>query len=455
MSGNGLPLWQNFLLMWGDTLLGHLSVLIFVYTLMEEGSIRRRLKKLPPLLLFSPGACAVFMWVSLGRIPSLPRLFIGSAQNIIVITLWCMWAWRTTFWRCLPAIGLAGLLQIFTSTLGNSLLGFLLLALKLQNESPGLRLLLVSPVLLLDLGICRALKKLAFGEKFRLLLRSGGHLKSTSLLIIFLDAVLVFFFHLQKGMGSLDLPSYFLLTMVLGGLALVPIFYLVQRNVDQSQLQAQQDIIVQQQLYEQSLEELRQEMREFRHDYKNLLASFAGEWESSELGQSLKELEVGLDRRLGEKIQVSVHMGNLRIPQVRSLLLTKLAKMREQGIECKLEVLYPVIRLGMERWDFVRCLGILVDNALEAAQETEKPWVEILLLQQEDSLMVRVANPWKKGADMGRIWDEGYSTKGYGRGLGLASYRRILRAYPNISNATSWEEGEFVQELAIALAHQT
>jgi len=47
------------------------------------------------------------------------------------------------------------------------------------------------------------------------------------------------------------------------------------------------------------------------------------------------------------------------------------------------------------------------------------------------------------------MWDEGWSTKGAGRGLGLSSYRHILENYPNASPFTSWENGVFVQELTV------
>ena len=50
------------------------------------------------------------------------------------------------------------------------------------------------------------------------------------------------------------------------------IVYLAHWFDNSRTLQTQRDIIAQQQHYEQSLEEIRQEVRSFRHDYKNLLA---------------------------------------------------------------------------------------------------------------------------------------------------------------------------------------
>lgn len=62
---------------------------------------------------------------------------------------------------------------------------------------------------------------------------------------------------------------------------------------------------------------------------------------------SLADLDAGFDRRVGEKIRMSTQIGNLRIPQVRGILLSKMAAMGEKGVDCRLEAIYPVERLGM------------------------------------------------------------------------------------------------------------
>lgn len=118
-------------------------------------------------------------------------------------------------------------------------------------------------------------------------------------------------------------------------------------------------------------------------------------------------------------------------------------------MECRLEVLYPVVAVDMDVWDFVRCLGILIDNAIEAALDTEQPQVEIVLLAQDGQVFIRISNSYSNMIEPEKMWNEGWSTKGAGRGLGLSSYQRILESHPNASPSTSWENGVFVQELTI------
>nr|WP_275891435.1 GHKL domain-containing protein [Ruminococcus sp. OA3] len=113
--------------------------------------------------------------------------------------------------------------------------------------------------------------------------------------------------------------------------------------------------------------------------------------------------------------------------------------------------MYPVTETGIDIWDFNRCLGILLDNAIEASADIQNPAIEFILISHDGFLTVRVANSWKGDTDIGKIWNEGYSTKGEHRGIGLASYQRILEKYPQAIPVTSWTEDLFVQELTIGV----
>ena len=296
------------------------------------------------------------------------------------------------------------------------------------------------------------LHRLRYGKWFRLLLDNGPAAWKTALLLFALEASMEVLLTLAGGIQPQYLPFYYLLTLVLVVLIAALIVHMAKQFDAARKIQAQRDVIAQQRLYEQNLEMIRREARAFRHDYKNLLAGLsqqAGEGELEGLRRTLSELDAGFDRRLGQRIQASAQIGNLQIPEVRSLLLSKLTAMGEKGVECRLEALYPVTSVHMDVWDYVRCLGILIDNALEAALDTERPWVEIVLLAQDGRVFLRVSNPYANRVDPEGMWTEGWSTKGEGRGLGLPSYQRILEGCPGASPCTSWEGGVFVQELTV------
>lgn len=357
-------------------------------------------------------------------------------------TLWIRWAWRIGFWHAFAAACMAGMFQVATSCLSQILI--------LHSDLPFAATMAVN--LVMAPAPAFLLCRLRFGHWFRLLLGEGFGQRRIALFFFALEAAMEAFIILQVGIQPEYLVPYYLLVLAMAALEAGLVIYSAQQLDAARKMEVQRDVIAQQQLYERDLEAIQREVRAFRHDYKNLLAGLseqAGKGELDELRASLSQLDAGFDQHIGERIQASVHLGNVRVPQVRSLLLSKLAAMREKKIDCRLEALYPVERVGIDPWDLTRCLGILLDNAAEAALETETPWVEIVLLSQKDRLSLRVSNPYNGTIDPDRIWAEGFSTKGERRGLGLPSYQRILKDYPHAAASTSWANGVFVQELVV------
>lgn len=430
-----------------DSTLAHAVLAAYLFAILDERSWRQ-LKKLPALLP-SPlvaGTLNVLLYYAFPG-EDLIRFWVGTLSATLGCTLWTRWAWRLGFWRALSAVSMAGIFQVALSALTQFLFSSVFI------DNAGLQFAAVIAITCAIVLLCTALLyRLGFGRRFRLLLEEGPSPRRMALLLYSLACVIEAAYLLHRGVHSEFFALYYLMVLAAVGLAAGLVLYLAQWLDAARKMEAQRDVIVQQQLYERDLEAIRREVRTFRHDYKNLLAGLSEQADEGELDQlraALSELDAGFDRRIGEKIRASTQLGNVRVPQVRSLLLSKLAAMGQKGIDCRLEALYPVETVGMDVWDFTRCLGILLDNAAEAALETDTPWVEIVLLSQKGRLSLRVSNPYAGTIEPDKIWAEGFSTKGEGRGLGLAGYQRILAGYANAASSTSWAEGVFVQELTV------
>ncbi|MDE6816689.1 MAG: GHKL domain-containing protein [Lachnospiraceae bacterium] len=440
-----MPSFLYYFIGFMDSVTGHLMFVSYLLAVTDEQAIWNRLKKLPPLLL-SP-LIAILLSLGLSTVTKLGILqyFITTIAILAMCSLWVMRTWRWDFRRAFCAVCMAGILQVATTAI--SQIFFLMFPSGLQLDMAAM-----AAALFLSIAAAALLKRFHFGAWFRLLLEDQSNLHRTAALIFALEMSMEIFLVLQNGVQGQYLAAYYSLVVVLVLLIVGLVVYLAHRFDDSRTLQAQRDIIAQQQLYEQSLEDIRKEIRSFRHDYKNLLAGLAlhmKEGTQDALCSTLEELDADFDRHLGEKIQLSNQIGNLCVPQIRSLLLAKITDMRKKGVECRLEVLYPVETVNINVWDFVRCLGILTDNAAEAALDTPQPWVGIILLALDGRLSVRISNPYANNIDPKKIWENGWSTKGPGRGLGLAGYQRILESYPNVCVSTSWENSVFVQELTL------
>ena len=228
--------------------------------------------------------------------------------------------------------------------------------------------------------------------------------------------------------------------------------YVFRCELQKKQITEQNAGIRHQELYIQNLESVQREMRLFRHDYKNMMSGIYLQAEEGNLAavQSfINQMTEDFDRQVGEKICQMTQLGNIKIPELKGLLAAKLVRVQSRNIKCSLEVWEPVEKISMPVCDLCRAIGILLDNAAEAVEEMETPTFTCMITTSRECTTILIKNPVSHPVLMAEIWKEGYSTKGEGRGLGLASYRRIMDSYENVFSYTYEENGIFIQELKI------
>ena len=216
-------------------------------------------------------------------------------------------------------------------------------------------------------------------------------------------------------------------------------------------VKAQEETIAQQQAHMALLEELQGEIRAFRHDFTNLLSGMAlsaQEGDVAAIQEFMRRTSGYFDEKLGSEIRQMEGLSNIRIYPVRSLISTKLNLMRQRHIQVALEIMNPVTGVRMSTEDLLRCQGILLDNAIEAASK-EDGRIRVVLLQDAGELYIAVANNYDEQPNLAALTKSGYTTKGKGHGTGLSSYRRMVSRCPDCMTRTYIKDDYLVQELRI------
>ena len=121
------------------------------------------------------------------------------------------------------------------------------------------------------------------------------------------------------------------------------------------------------------------------------------------------------------------------IPSVfAGFLYTKINQAENKKITVKYRISLNNIEEYISFLDLVEITGNLFDNAIEALEEWDgKKIIEFGIYQIEESLNIEISNPYskKKPEKLEGMLEEGKSSKGEGRGLGLANVKKLVDKY--------------------------
>ena len=205
--------------------------------------------------------------------------------------------------------------------------------------------------------------------------------------------------------------------------------------------------------YMTQIEELYQNIRVSRHDYANIMASMSGYIEANDM-EGLKKY---YDRQifpisslLNKEKDAVAKLHNLQIIELKSLISVKINYALELKIEVNLEITEKVDTVNMKSVDLVRIVGILLDNAIEACQECEKPSLSLSIIKMHKDITFIVKNTYvKQDIDYSKLGSLGMSSKGARRGTGLYNIKTITNVYDNVIMDTEYDNGYFTQLLEI------
>lgn len=141
-------------------------------------------------------------------------------------------------------------------------------------------------------------------------------------------------------------------------------------------------------------------------------------------------------------------LSKISVSSIKSLLSSKIIKAEKAGIALSLEVPDRIRDSYISELDLLLLVSIFCDNAIEAALETARPAVAIAYFLSDNQQIFTVTNTTKDERVMiNKIFEEGYSSKGSGRGIGLSNAKRILQKYPQLSLRTKSHDYQFSQTL--------
>ena len=199
-----------------------------------------------------------------------------------------------------------------------------------------------------------------------------------------------------------------------------------------------------------TLESLHNNIRCFKHDFNNIIQSISGYIELNDMN-GLKKFYSQLSNNCKETNNLDLVCTNFLInPSIYGILADKLYKASKMHIQMDLSILVDTSKIQNNIYEISKILGILLDNALEGANETEEKIVSVTITYDKQKYIYEIINTFiNKNISVDKLFEKGFSTKENNSGIGLWEVHQILSKNTNLDLFTQMQYDKFIQKFEI------
>ena len=203
-------------------------------------------------------------------------------------------------------------------------------------------------------------------------------------------------------------------------------------------------------IYNKTLSILHDNIRCFKHDFNNIVQVIGGYIDLNDMNGLNKYYQSLLKEcKLNNNLNL-LNPQTINNPSIYSLLNNKYYQALQYGITMNFEIFSDLSTINFNIYEFTRILGILLDNAIEAANETTEKIIEIQFKSDSKKQLFIIENSCAdNNISTTKIFEKGYSTKKNNSGIGLWKVHNILSKNTNIDLFTTVKNNKFKQELSV------
>jgi two-component system, LytTR family, sensor histidine kinase AgrC len=229
-------------------------------------------------------------------------------------------------------------------------------------------------------------------------------------------------------------------------------FYIRNRNLWSESLRDKEVILERDKVigelssYVETIEGLSDRFQEFRHDMRNMMVGMG--MDEGRIERTIEEVEQDL---LSQSDYGNIlALRQIHYPALKSLLYYYVMKAKDSNVGVTLNVVGEVSPKTWSEVVFSRVLGVLFENALESASNSEEKILDIFVEDSPSALTITIGNSYPgEIGDIDTLFEKGYTTKVGDGGMGLYGLKKLLAANPEYRLNTLIEGDLFIQDLMI------
>lgn len=203
------------------------------------------------------------------------------------------------------------------------------------------------------------------------------------------------------------------------------------------------------------LEKSEDDLRAFRHDYKNILNSLKVSAQEGNVQEVIQKLDKYTETNLNSKALLKYKdVNHIYVKSIKSIIISKLTELYNWDIPYNFECRNNIRNLPdhVDELDLVRIIGITFDNAIEESKaliaekhDIRSAEVQIMVYSDgpgefEYEIRNKIEN---RKISTQEIQQRGFTTKKDHKGLGLTNIKEIDSKYPDMSISYTVRDGWF------------
>ena len=203
------------------------------------------------------------------------------------------------------------------------------------------------------------------------------------------------------------------------------------------------------------LEKSEDDLRAFRHDYKNILNSLKVSAQEGNVQEVIQKLDKYTETNLNSKALLKYKdLNHIYVKSIKSIIIPKLTELYNLDIPYNFECRNNIRNLPdhVDELDLVRIIGITFDNAIEESKaliaekhDIRSAEVQIMVYSDgpgefEYEIRNKIEN---RKISTQEIQQRGFTTKKDHKGLGLTNIKEIDSKYPDMSISYTVRDGWF------------
>ena len=204
--------------------------------------------------------------------------------------------------------------------------------------------------------------------------------------------------------------------------------------------------------YNKSLKILYDTVNGFKHDFNSILSSINGYIDENDMdGLKLYFTDVKQDFEIANNLSL-LNPNIINNPAIYSLLNNEYFKATQLKLNFEIEFFLDINSLDINIYIFSRILGILIDNAIEAAEKSKDKIIKLSFIKENvyNRSVITIENTYSdKNININKIFKKGISTKDNHSGIGLWEIKNYIKKNNNLGLNTTITNDYFKQELFI------